>query len=172
MRLAAIFAAAALGLAGAAFAQQPPTPPPVLDQVYACAAVAGESERLACYDAAVGRLRQAQNTGEFVAVDRVQAEEIGRDAFGFSLPSLPRLFGGDGEEPLAEITLEIARIGRRSDGGRTFTMTNGQSWTQIDAAQSNSRARPGAQVIVRRAALGSYMMSLGGGQALRVRRQE
>ena len=166
--------------AGVAAAQdQQPASPQVLDQVYACANIAGEAERLACYDGAVGRLRQAQTSGEIVAVDRVQAEEIRRDAFGFSLPSLPRLFGGgfagrdDGENQIIdEITLEIARVSQRPDRKSLFVMTNGQVWAMVDASQSNRRAAPGAHVTVRRAAVGSFMMSFGGGQALRVRRQE
>lgn len=158
--------------AGAA-AAQPAQSPQVLDQVYACASIGAEAERLACYDEAVGRLRQAQTSGDLVAVDRAQAEEINRDAFGFSLPSLPRLFGGgeDGER-LEEVALEIDRIQARPDGKNWIHMTNGQIWSMVDAAQSNRRARAGAQVTVRRAAVGSFMMSFGGGQAFRVRREQ
>ncbi|MGE0596132.1 MAG: hypothetical protein AB7P07_07200 [Hyphomonadaceae bacterium] len=160
-------------LAGPAAAQPAPSPQ-VLDQVYACANVTDESERLACYDAAVGRLRQAQTSGELVAVDRAQAEELNRDAFGFSLPSLPRIFGGggDGDDPIDEVSMEIARVQPRPDGKHWIHMTNGQIWAMVDSAQSNRRAREGAQVTVRRAAVGSFMMSFGGGQAFRVRRQE
>lgn len=168
-----------LAFASVAAAQESPPSPPVLDQVYACANVSAEAERLACYDAAVGRLRQAQTSGELVAVDRAQAEEIRRDAFGFSLPSLPRLFGGgfsgrdDGpDQVIDEITLQIARIQRRPDGKHWIHMDNGQVWAMVDSAQSNRRMETGAQVTVRRAAVGSFMMSFGGGQALRVRRQE
>ena len=177
---------------GSASAQQPPATQPstpgVLDQVYACASIAEEAPRLACYDGAVGRLREAQNTGNLLAVDRAQAEEVDRDAFGFSLPSLGRLFGGGGSEnasasstPAArppvferaeEMQLEIARVAMRRDGTASFTMTNGQVWSQIDD-ESPRNARAGGQVTIRRAAMGSFLMSLAaGGPALRVRRTQ
>src|SRR5262245_2582354 len=181
--------------AGAASAQQPPATPGVLDQVYACADITDETQRLACYDHAVGRLREAQTTGNLVAVDRAQAEDIDRDSFGFTLPSLGRLFGGHGGEnasasggagatpptPAARppaiarvdaMQLEIARVVMRRDGTASFTMTNGQVWSQIDD-ESPRNARAGGHVTIRRASLGSYLMSVeAGGPALRVRRTQ
>jgi hypothetical protein len=175
-----------VAIAGAAFAQQQQQPPPgVLDQVYACASISDEAQRLACYDGAVGRLRQAQDSGNLVAVDRQQAEELDRDAFGFSLPSLSRLFGGGsdaatppspGQQPrferVDEMQLEIARVSMRRDGTVSITMTNGQVWSQID--NENPRmVRVGGTVTVRRATMGSYLMSIeAGGPALRVRRTQ
>ena len=159
--------------AGTAAAQTAPaTQPQALDRVYACASVADEHERLACYDAAVGRLREAQTSGNLIAVDRVQAQQISREAFGFSLPSLPRLFNfGPGEE-FSEVASTIASIEHRGDGKAVFTLANGQVWSQIDTG-ANGRARPGGEVHVRRATLGSFMLSVeAGGRAIRVRRQE
>jgi len=165
-----------IALAGPATAQQDQTPQ-VLDEVYACAEVADEAARLACYDAAVGRLREAQNSGNLVAVDREQAREIERDAFGFSLPSLPRIFGrsgdgGDAIETVAEMRLEIASVQRRRHGPATFTMTNGQVWVQIDDENARN-AREGGSVTIRRASFNSFLMSVdAGGPAIRVRRQQ
>ena len=167
----AVAAFVLLAPAGAALAQEPPAPPPVLDQVYACAGIEAEAERLACYDGAVGRLRQAQSAGQFVAVDRAQATELEREAFGFSLPSIPRLFNfSEGQAEIADITTVIARVGARADGKQLYFLENGHTWVQIDG--ENRRARAGANVTIRRAALGSFMMSLGDGAAIRVRRQE
>lgn len=158
--------------------QQPAPTPGVLDQVYTCANIGEEAARLACYDAAVGRLRQAQTSGDLVAVDRQQARELEREAFGFSLPSLPRLFGSGGgghgpDQPdVAEMQLEIARVSHRRDGTAAFTMTNGQVWTQIDD-ENPRNARAGGRVTIRRAAMGSFLMSVeAGGPALRVRRTQ
>lgn len=172
--------------AGAAAAQEQSPPPGVIDQVYACAEIAAESERLACYDRAVGRMREAQSRGDLLAVDREQARTIEREAFGFSLPSLPRLFGRrDDAEPggagasdasglggVEELAFEIARVSRRPNGPATFTMTNGQVWVQIDDENARS-AREGGSVTIRRATLGSFLMSVdAGGPAIRVRRQQ
>lgn len=166
----------ALACATPAAAQQEASTPQVLDQVYSCSSITSDQARLACYDAAVGHLREAQTSGNLVAVDRAQAQEIERDAFGFHLPTLPRIFGRGGNEPgaeaVAELRLEIARVVRRRNGPATFTMTNGQVWTQIDDANAFN-ARPGGAVTIRRALLGSYLMSVdAGGPAIRVRRAE
>jgi hypothetical protein len=168
-----------VALAAPAFAQeQAPATPGVLDQVYACATVSEEAARLACYDGAVGRLREAQSSGNLVAVDRQQAQEIQRDAFGFSLPSLPRLFGsrGDNEraaiEEVAEMRLEVASVTNRRNMPSVFTMTNGQVWIQIDDENARNVARGGA-VTIRRASMGSFLMSVdAGGPAIRVRRHQ
>lgn len=154
--------------------QAPPQPPQVLDQVYSCANVTDDAQRLTCYDQAVGRLRQAQTSGEIVAVDRHQAETINREAFGFSLPSLPHLFsrGSDGAEVghVDEVALEVTRIQRRPDGTALFTMSNGQVWAQIDS-DSARNVREGGHVSIRRASMGSFLMHVdAGGAALRVRR--
>jgi hypothetical protein len=67
--------------------------------------------------------------------------------------------------------MKIARLGRL-DGNQTFIMDNGQVWAVI-VAEENRRARPGATVTVRKASLGSYLLSVeNGGAALRVRRVE
>lgn len=163
--------------AGTAAAQdQRAQSPQVLDQVYACANITDEAQRLACYDGAVGRLREAQSSGNLVAVDRQQAEQVEREAFGFSLPSLPRLFGNRGNEAaapeVAEMALTIDRVVTRRNAPATFYMTNGQVWTQLDETNAWN-VRAGGQVTIRRATLGSFLMSVeAGGPAIRVRRAQ
>lgn len=160
-------------IAGAATAQEQPQQPQALTQVYACAEIQGQAERLACYDAAVGRLQQAQRTGDLVAVDRGQAETLQREGFGFSLPSLPRLFGGTqgGElNQVEEVSSEVTRVQRRGDGTAVFTLANGQVWSQIDNENARN-VRDGGAVTIRRATFGSFLMHVeAGGPALRVRR--
>jgi len=51
-------------------------------------------------------------------------------------------------------------------------MSNGQVWVQIDDENARN-AREGGAVTIRRASMGSYLMSVeAGGPAIRVRRQE
>jgi hypothetical protein len=174
-----------IAFAGPVAAQEQSTPsnPGVLDQVYGCRSIADEAQRLACYDGAVGRLQEAQNTGNLVAVDRGQAQEMDREAFGFQLPSLSRIFGGGSGggnnqqsaaaprfERIDEIRMEIASVVHRRNLPSTFTMTNGQVWVQIDDEVARN-VRQGGGVTVRRASFDSYLMSVdAGGPAIRIRR--
>lgn len=175
-----------IALAGSVAAQEQAAPTPnVLDQVYGCRAITDEAQRLACYDGAVGRLQEAQNTGNLVAVDRGQAQEMDRDAFGFSLPSLSRIFGGGGGggnnnasastprfERVDNIQMQIASVTHRRNMPSTFRMTNGQVWVQIDDEVARN-VREGGSVTIERASMGSYLMRVeAGGPAIRVRRQQ
>lgn len=175
--LAAAFAAAAIT---AAVAQTPaptaPTPDAV-QQVYRCADTTDDAQRLACYDAAVGQLRSAQQTGELAVIDRAGAAVVDRESFGFSLPNLARLlpFGGDRDESSAEQPQEQTFTIERIVEGRernTFVMSNGQIWVQSET-RSARHVRVGHHVTIRRAAMGSFMLvPERGGAGLRVRRQE
>jgi hypothetical protein len=165
----------ALTVAPAA-AQTTTTENPTLQAVYACAAEGDDARRLACYDEAAGRLRAAVQSGEVVTVDRVQMENLERESFGFALPSLPRLFGVNVDAAprptLEENEMELARVVQGGNGRAVFTMTNGQVWAQLGTDNAR-RARAGGKVTIRRAALGSFLMSVeAGGPAIRVRRQE
>jgi hypothetical protein len=165
-----------LAAAGAALAQEPQQAPDVLSRVYACSAIGDDDERLACFDAAVGRLRQAERQGEFAAVDRARAQEVQRESFGFSLPSVSRLLprpgrGGD-EAPVDNVQMTVERVIARANGFHAFVMTNGQVWAQVQAERA-SNVRTGTNVTVRKAIAGSYMMSSErGGSAHRVRREQ
>lgn len=170
-------AAFSAALCATAYAQAPAPArsPEALERVYACAKLTGDAERLACFDAAVGRLQQAQTQGEITAIDKAQARAIERESFGFTLPSLnwPNLFGGASptvaEAPTEAVTSTITRV-TGSGRGATFILENGQAWQSVDS-DANRNARPGAPVSVRRAAFGSFLMSVEtGGTALRVRR--
>ena len=72
------------------YAQSTPQPTEISD-VYACKTLADSTERLECYDNAVGRLEAAEKSGEVVTVSKKEVEKVERDAFGFNIPSLPGL---------------------------------------------------------------------------------
>ncbi len=176
--VAPIIAAAALWATGAQ-AQETPT---ALAEVYACAGVQDAQERLACYDAAVAALQAADAGGDFAAVDRAQVETLEREAFGFSLPTLPRLFRRD-EAASAEEAVErpaaspdslqatVARVQRRGSGRTAFILDNGQVWTQIESERADN-VREGDAITIRRNAMGGYILSPERGAAHRVRREE
>lgn len=144
------------------------------EDVYACAEIAEDMARLACYDEAVGRLEAAETAGEIATVTRAEVEAVQRDSFGFSIPSLPsialpRLGGGGGEEDEIErLTVPVAAIERNAYDKAIITLENGQVWRQTDSGMFSIRGIEEAEI--RRAALGSFMMKLDGGRSFRVER--
>jgi len=95
--------------------------------VYACATIETDAERLSCYDSAVGRLKAAEDAGEVATVTREEVEQVKKDSFGFSIPSLPKLAlpklgGGDNEGNYAKRGKrenEFAQKSRRDAGKRS-----------------------------------------------------
>lgn len=143
--------------------------------VYACADIAGDAERLACYDTAVGRLKSAEEAGEVVSVTRKEVETVKRESFGFSLPSLPKLtmpkFGGGDDGELKEVTANVARVAKSSNGKTLVYLDTGAVWQQTDNKRVFvSKRQTFETATVRRAALGSYMMKLDNGVLFRVER--
>jgi hypothetical protein len=145
--------------------------------VYDCATLSDDAERLACYDTAVGRLKAAEESGEVTTISRSEVETVQREAFGFSLPSLPRLAMprlGDGDNDKAtvtEIASGVTSIRSSKVSGLTVTLENGQVWRQTDGRRVSYSKRKGVdQAVVKQAAFGSFMMKLDGGPAFRVKR--
>ena len=161
-------------------AQAAPKPPAslndrragALEALSACRTVSDPAARLACFDSAAGRLDEAEKTGEIVVVDRKQAGEVRRQAFGFALPSLALFDKAEGTEKLdrVESVLKAARQG--ADGKWILQLENGAVWRQTDADGPARRPRPGMTVSVRSAAMGSFLVSVDGQAGFRGRRDE
>ncbi|MFZ4604010.1 MAG: hypothetical protein ACOYM8_16310 [Caulobacterales bacterium] len=164
--------AAALAAASPAFAAPPAAAPDPMQALYACADKTADAERLACFDSEVKRLRAAQIAGDFAAVDRLKAETLRKEAFGFSLPSLPKLIlpgMGDDKEP--NLVVKVTSMTRGENP--ILRLDNGQTWTIIDVDKPPYQLKPGAEIEISRAALGSYLMVVKGtGKGLRIRRVE
>lgn len=148
------------------------------DSIYQCAAITDDTARLACYDKAVADLQTAESAGKVRTVDVATIEKLERESFGFSLPSLSQVFGRseDAGKPLTqevdEVTLPIASISvNRVTRKAQITLENGQVWEQIDSEEiSRSKIRKAKEATIRKAALGSFLMTIGGGTGIRVRR--
>ncbi len=167
-----ILALTALSTAGAASAQNGPAArAEALDRVVACRQITAEAARLACYDGAVGALDQAQRQGDVVVVDRNQVREARRQLFGFQVPSLTLFDQGERAEAMDSVETTLVRAGHGGDDKWVFTLADESVWRQIDSERVTFRNRAGEPVRVRRAALGSYLMTIGSSRAVRVRRQ-
>lgn len=149
--------------------------PEVLESLFACKTIEDAEARLACYDEGVGRVEQAQSTGELVAIDKEAAEQIKRDSFGFNIPSLPKFafpkLGTDGRED-EFVTLEVENYRIRPRGEYVFYTSNGQTWEQTDGTIRRV-PKGGFTLEIKPAALGSYLARIDGeGRSFRVKRRE
>jgi hypothetical protein len=169
MRVLILLTAAVLA-AGAAFAQEP------LAKVYACAGLPKADERLACYDAAVAGLKQAEATGGVAVVSREQVTEASEQAFGFKKPEAADIARAAGiavpnapEQP-DDVQVTIASAAKRADGKYRFTLDNRQVWEQIETEKTDRLGALPLKAEIKAAALGSFMMRIEGGRSIRVRR--
>jgi len=135
-----------------------------------CRKLAEDPARLACYDAAAADLEQAEAKGDIVVVDREQARTVRRQAFGFSLPSLSVFDRGDKPEDIDRIEGVIARAHVDGAGKWVLQLEDGGAWAQIDVQELSLNPKAGQKVVIRKATLGSFLASVEGRRAFRVRR--
>lgn len=170
--LPALILALSCVLADTAFAADPTT------EAHACRSIADARARLACYDAAFGlpRVERAESHDAAPADETVPAAPpppsqapalSGVERFGLSEAELRARTGGQAAEP-EQIEATIADVTRRGAGGAIFRLDNGQVWMQTDSRHRN-RITAGQSITIRRAAMGSYLLS-NGQVAVRVRR--
>jgi hypothetical protein len=169
---AGILAVAGVMIGGAAPPQiRPEGRAQVLERLVECRKITEAAQRLSCYDAAAAALDQAEAKGDIVVVDRAQARKVRRQAFGFHVPSITLFERGETEEEISTITGTIDRAGMNGGGKWVFTLKDGGVWVQIDSNSLMLDPRPGQTVKIRRATLGSYLLTVNG-QAIRVHRAE
>ena len=147
-------------------------PPPAVRATIDCRKVAADAARLACYDKAVEALGQALNTGQVVAVDHAQVQQVRRQAFGFPVPLLSVFDRGGRPEEIDEVQLTIENAHQTPDGKWIIELEGGQVWRQIDTGDFSRDPKPGAKATIKKAMLGSYMMMVGGHAPVRVHRDQ
>lgn len=159
-----------------------------LEPIYLCAAKTDPTARLACFDEAVAAIRAKEAKSEIVTFDKQRVEKVRREAFGFSLPSLPKLgfpaFGGGGkadgkDQGNAALVEEIEEqsfmvTGTRESGGRlVLTLENGQIWRLNDPEELNAPKKLPFKIQIRKATMGSFILTVEGrNKGYRVRRIE
>lgn len=172
--LAVAFTMAALGALASAAGAEPATArpgdavPAQVQRLLACRSIADPTERLACFDREIGTTAAAVERKDLVVVDRDEVRRAKRTLFGLSLPKIA-LFGSDGEE-VSQIDGVIDGVGRNRDGGYVFILQDGSKWSQTDSRPIALEPERGDKVVVKKAALGSFMLSVGRQPGVRVQR--
>jgi hypothetical protein len=142
------------------------------DDLATCRGIADDRARLACYDAVAAATAVPVASAATPAAPPVvpapaptAVELFGRD----SDSAAEALGAAAGVAPLAGLSATLTNVARAPDGRLMLTLDNGQAWSQVDTRRVVLQA--GDAVVIRRAALGSYLLSTGRRQAsVRVRR--
>lgn len=144
--------------------------PPVFEELVNCRAIADAAERLACYDAKVAAIDEAEKKDELVLADKAAMKEARRGLFGFSIPKL-KIFGNDGkEDDKFELVAKIDSAYQASYGKWTIVLDSGARWVQIDTQVLRKDPARGMEIKIREAAMGSYFANIDGARAIRMRR--
>lgn len=150
-----------------AAAQKTSKPPrPVqFQKLVECRAIAEPGARLACFDRETAAFEAAEKGNDLVVVDRQQIRNTRRSLFGLTLPKIPFLDDGDEEAGTAQIegVVRSARV----DGDKWTVDLDGSTWRTTEGAQFETPPKAGQKAIVRRAALGSYVLKIEGRKGLR-----
>lgn len=173
IKLAMVAAVAMLSAAGFAAAPRGPASaalPVQIERLVACRRIGETAARLACFDREVAAVQTQIAAKDLMVVDRAQAKVARRSLFGFASDGISSLFGGGGDDEVKQIDGVIAEAHRNSEGGWTVRLKDGSSWTQTEGVEIVLRPVPGQKVVVRRAALGSFKLSVNGQPAVRVKR--
>ncbi len=124
--------------------------------------------RLACYDAWANRDDEAQTAPPGAPAN---ASEMTSEGL-FGLPPGPagaRLQQAIGIEAQDTLHARVDTVGRLANGKLRLGLGNGQTWIQLDNAPAS--LRPGDEIRIERAALGSYLLRKAGSRrSIRVRR--
>lgn len=158
---------------GPAFAQGS-----TLDKVYACTGITKAEDRLACFDGAVAGFKQAQAAGDVKVVTREQTVQAEKQAFGLresDAVEAARASAGALPAPAAPAAIENVQVKvtvavKRADGKYRFTLDDGQIWEQVDSDSVSGLKKLPLSAEIKTAYLGSFLMKIDGGRAIRVRR--
>ena len=117
----------------------------VQDKLIDCASVADGAQRLACFDALILGLRQAGDAS-FGAVQAAKPVEPDR------------------------VSLAVSALDKGADGKLRFTMEDGQVWRQTDTTKLPNAGKGPWTAEIRKAAMGTFLLSLNHGRVVRVER--
>ena len=148
-----------------------------MHKVYICADIDDVTQRHACFDALVPELRKSRVGVTLVPAPRPQQQA---DAFG-SAKATPspltapvikhsEVQAAQKDAVVERVTLGVKAIATGADGKARFMMENGQIWKQVDTTRLRNVGDGPWTVEIRKAAFGSFLLTLGKSPAVRVER--
>ncbi|MET0535324.1 MAG: hypothetical protein ABW171_13985 [Steroidobacter sp.] len=155
-----------LGLSLALFSSTVLAQTPLPPEFAACSRIQKNGERLACYDRAVSYLSQP---GERQSAAPTPETSFGLQAEAPKAPAAETPEGDAKAENVSSVTAHVAEVSTDREGKRAITLDNGHTWREL-AKSTSGLLKVGDEITVKRAAFGSFMMSIPNGPPLRVRR--
>ena len=150
--------------------QKPAERPTAFKKLVDCRRIADAPGRLACFDREVAAIDAAEAGQELVVLDKAQISRARRGLFGLSLPNVGIFGGSDADQETGAIETTIKRAWQVADGKWGFELADGAQWMQTDSRDLSSDPKPGQEIKIRSAALGSYLANINKQTAIRVRR--
>jgi hypothetical protein len=144
--------------------------PAIFQDVVDCLEIDDATQRLTCYDQNVQAMKAAQKSAQLFIASEDQVKESRRGLFGLTLPRL-KIFGGAAGDyaEIKEIDGTIASV-RETAAGYIFTLADGAVWAQSENRYLGMTPKKGQKIVIRKAALGSYMGKLEDGVGFRIKR--
>ncbi len=142
----------------------------------ACVSVEKDTDRLACYDRALGRAR-ASSAGD-QPVSAVVSSAVDPPVNAVAKPVEPVADFGltqqakherAGVTPIESVAARVTQVSRNAANRQVVTLDNGQVWTQTEA-YVRVRVKTGDAVEIKKAALGSFVLSAPPDGSMRVKR--
>ncbi len=129
-----------------------------------CTSILSDAERLACYDTTV---KAFSSEARAVAERReAQAAKLAAAAAAASAAAAAAQrsdgFGKANEARIERIDSTLKELMTDSTSKSVYVLDNGQIWRQADGYRIPN-ARPGAAITIKRGAMGSYRLSVAGG---------
>jgi hypothetical protein len=96
-----------------------------------------------------------------------------KSLFGFSLPKISLFGGGENdqdEEDLKVLETTVSSARQMNDGNWRIQLADGVYWRQMEAKDIFA-PKPGDKIKIRRASMGSYLASINGRTAFRIKRE-
>lgn len=148
--------------------------PEIFTKLLDCRNVTDSAARLACYDAQVGAMDVASQRDEVVVLDKAELKKTRRSLFGFAFPKLP--FLRDNDEASGKADAEAARIEAKITSARSlgygkwsFRLDDESQWETTEAI-ANRNPKSGMPIIIKRAAMGSFLAAVNGWPSVRIKR--
>lgn len=146
-----------------------------LARLKACQSITDNTERLNCFDTAVGSIVSASDSGDVQVIDKEDLERTRRGLFGFSLPKL-KIFG-DGESDSKEakekrelLETTITSVHYSKPNEIYFVTAEGATWRMSNVPSRLRTVKVGQPVVLKRAAMGSFFIRINGQTGVKGRR--